>query len=196
MTVQALKLQHTEEVLEPSVTEGIDVDLWQYEKKDFTFFSEALYRRSINRVATPSEREKYPLHPLDCMEVVLGRTSEQQERESVIRFPEVFKARVYGEKSVSTLQEWECIIEDVVDEKVISQAISLIDVHPDTNILTIPLAEFSPTDRPRLQPGVVFRLIVGFAKKANGARSREAIIYLRNHLKHLPTEKKFDFSGL
>tara|TARA_B100000678_G_C18200913_1_gene499412 strand:- start:335 stop:925 length:591 start_codon:yes stop_codon:yes gene_type:complete len=191
-------LQHTEEVLEPGTEfRGFDIDLMQHDKRDYSFYSGALYRRSINRAQSDSrEIEPDCYHPLDSRPIHDGRKANEKTCDRVIDFPDVFRPRVYGERSVSTLQEWECVIDDLDNENVIAQAISLIEDSPEKHILTIPITEFSPLDHAKLHRGTVFRLIVGFAKKANGARSREAICYLRKSNNNLHSAENFDFTGL
>ncbi|MFN2100348.1 hypothetical protein [Altererythrobacter sp. MF3-039] len=186
---QALQLQHTEELLgEQTIVDGFDIDLWQYEKRDFSFVDEDFVQRSINRLKsdTTSRSSDYlgqyeNLHPLDNPALHQQRDEEEKRRARILDFPEVFKSRVYGERSVSTLQEWECVVESVTSEgKVEAFAKSLIDISPEDHMISVPLEEFSPSDRDRISPGVLFRLIIGLTKKASGMRTREAICYLRS----------------
>lgn len=179
-------LQHSEELLvDESIVRRMDVDLLQYDKRDYSFWDEDFFKRSINRLmlnrapVSTASGELTELHPLDSQTSYISREEEERRRDEILDFPEVFKTRVYGERSVSTLQEWECVVEDVDDLEVKAIGKSLIDISPEENVIAIPLQEFAPSDRDKLRPGVMFRLIIGLSKKANGMRTREAICYLR-----------------
>lgn len=189
MNVQrsALQIQHSEELLEDDfVQNAFDMDLLQYEKRDFAFWGTDFFSRSVNRLKANDDTKTHAiswgagsLHPLDCQTLHSQRDEEEARRDAILDFPEVFKTRVYGERSVSTLQEWECVIERIEADAVVATAKSLLDWAPEDHVLTIPFGEFSPSDRPVLKRGVIFRLIIGLSKKASGVRTREAICYLR-----------------
>lgn len=180
-----------------------DLDVVQYETRNFDFWDKDRLKRSVNRLFIDyssdknSEFEKleFDLHPLDYPNSEI-RLDHRHSSEILLDFPAVFKTRVYGEQSVNTLHEWECVVNYVTDNLVISQAISLMDDSATENIIEIPLEEFSPDDRSALLPGVVFRLIIGFSKKANGSRCREAICYLRRRLPLQKTGHESIFHGL
>ncbi|MEM9086212.1 MAG: hypothetical protein AAGB23_09850 [Pseudomonadota bacterium] len=197
-------VQHSEELYDDkSIQAGFDLDVLQYESRDYSFLDKDFLWRSAKRLKKSAYSEvttkvdlSPAIHPLDSETLHRQRLAEEDLKREILNFPEVFKTRVFGERSVSTLQEWECVVETVEDGVVISTALSLLDEAPEEQSMSIPLTEFAPTDRKDLRRGVIFRVIIGLSKKASGARSREAICYLRKSRVNSYAEAHSLFDGL
>lgn len=168
-------------ILEDEEARPTKVEFFQYESKDFDFWTKDRVDRSINRYMSSDAERRAPkecgLHPMELERPIQAPMNKAMSK--VLDFPDVFQARLIGEKSVNTLQEWECVVEDLDDDMVIASGLSLIDSSPEQNVLQIPLREFADKDKALIGPGVVFRLIIGYAKKPSGQRIRESICYVR-----------------
>jgi hypothetical protein len=153
----------------------------QYPARDFAFWTTQAIGRSVSRYRDSLSSAKAFEPDLLTVEIAPATQSNRRE-EPTLELPAVFRKRVIGEKSVSTLQEWECAVQEINDGVVHALATSVIAREPEQNFLDIPLSEFQPSDRARLREGVLFRLIIGFVMKPNGQQSREALLYLRHQL--------------
>ncbi|MFL6728012.1 MAG: hypothetical protein ACJ8FS_16090 [Sphingomicrobium sp.] len=159
----------------------------QYQYREFSFWTDEAIDRSVNRYQqslwSDWKQDWKPDLASYLPEAVIEPLGLRNRRdEPALELPAVFQKRVIGERSVSTLQEWECAIIEIKDDTVHALATSVIAREPDQNYIEIPLFEFQPSDRAKLRAGVVFRLIIGFVMKPNGQRSREAILYIRHQL--------------
>lgn len=155
----------------------------QYPSRDFAFWTDKAIKRSVTRFRDSLSVPNAP--DAKMVNAVAHPAPESNRRiEPSLDLPAVFRKRVIGEKSVSTLQEWECAVQDVRDGTVFALATSVIAREPEQNFIDIPLSEFQPSDRERLREGVLFRFIIGFVMKPNGQRSREALLYIRHQLPH------------
>lgn len=105
-------------------------------------------------------------------------TFNEHERK-VIQFPPVTDLWPRGYTSVNTLEEWDCVITDVTDETVFSDAKPQIEQRGSKVILEIPVNEFSRGDRSALRPGLMFRYIICWSKRESGNLSRESFTYIR-----------------
>lgn len=196
MNSPAESLQFSEDysILDEDGAQRTKFELAQYHVKDFNFWSREKVSRSINRllssdVDASSSISKVP-YPLESGTSVKYLSTDWSSE--AINFPNVFQARLIGEKSVNTLQEWECVIEFIDDDIVTARGTSLLDDDPESNILEIPMREFAQKDWDELSSGVIFRLIIGFTKKPSGQRIRESICYLRRSLPPLG----YDLEGI
>ena len=159
----------------------------QFQYRDYGFWTRPAIERSVTRYQ--HSLTKHELAPIQVQKIEIGtdvtstpRGVLNRNQEPMLALPAVFRRRTIGDKSVSTLQEWECAVLDVRDDTVFAQATSVIVREPDQNYIEIPIFEFQPSDREKLRPGVIFRLIIGFVSKPNGQRTREAILYIRHQL--------------
>jgi hypothetical protein len=161
---------------------GDNLAVMQYESKLYNFWSDDALKRTFTRYASSTTGHR--MHVGYDVDVPLSTPSDQanSKEDVVLDLPAVFQSRTVGEKSVNTLQEWECVVKHVGDEHVFAVATSVLFADEGESYLDIPLDEFDPEDRSRLRNGLVFRLIVGFVRKRNGIRTREALIYIRHQL--------------
>ena len=168
-------------VLEDEEARPTKVEFFQYESKDFDFWTRDRVGRSVNRyILLDTDRrvtKNDAPHPMELDDPIQSPT--KQADSNLLDFPDVFQARLIGEKSVNTLQEWECVIEEVDEDVVIASGRSLIDASPEENMLEVPITEFADKDKTLIGPGVVFRLIIGYSKRPSGQRIRESICYVR-----------------
>jgi hypothetical protein len=169
---------HTE--VSPHDDRGLEIDTIQYRTRDFGFWTGTQLKRTVSRHYDLGVRDSDPLWPFEDKRELLEPTKDEESH--VLDLPAVFKPRTVGEQSVNTLQEWECVVIDSNAESVTAMARSLLIREEDQQYIQIPIQEFPPEERDRLERGVVFRLIVGFVRKPSGSRIRESIIYLRHQL--------------
>lgn len=159
------------------------VDLLQYGVKDFNFWTNEDLDRGVNRYITTFKSGTLTASDVsdDCSEQQIDEefNSKLDDDEKVLNFPAVFVSRVLGERSVNTLQEWDCVITSIQDNIIEARGLSLLDEDPQHEVLHIPVEEFGLDDRPILIPGIVFRFVVFFARKANHQLSRESTCYVR-----------------
>lgn len=167
---------------------GVEIDTIQYSSKEFSFWQGGVLQRSVARYRSRTGKPKIAF---DEAQALISPEQIDREEITVLDIPSVFRSRTVGEKSVNTLQEWECVVVDVDDAHVTAMANSLISPTEDQHYIEIPLMEFQEADRSLLNTGVVFRLIVGFVRKASGSRTRESLIYVRHKL----PRKQVDFSS-
>jgi hypothetical protein len=155
------------------------IDTIQYDIKDFDFWDKQTLDRSVKRHVNARHHSE---NIFEQIEDDLPMNSLLDEDRVVFNLPSVFTRRILGERSVNTLQEWECVVQHVEDEIVYAKGVSLLDDNDERQVLEIPTREFSEVDRKALASGTVFRLIVGFVKKASGTQKRESFCYVRRKL--------------
>lgn len=166
----------------------------QYQFRDFSFWTDEAIDRSVTRyqqVVSSRKEAEWSVEPhtiVSLADPVETAPRTNRKPEPVLELPAYFQKRVIGERSVNTLQEWECAILEVRGDTVFAMATSVISREPDQHYIEIPIFEFQPSDHSRLREGVLFRLIIGFVTKANGQRSREAILYIRHQLPRNDTD--------
>ncbi len=163
----------------PNPDKDVEAVSFQLDTKDLAFWDAENIARSVKRYKfQPRTTFSYEnkIDPTDISKV------DSEVDQVLISFPAVFSTRSYGEKAINTLQEWECVVREIVDDTVFADAISVIDSNSELQFLEIPLSDFSPDDAPLLSEGVIFRLIVAFTRRANGSSHRECIIYIRKIL--------------
>ncbi len=184
-------LVETWDVQDPEVIHRADIDKMQYNHNDFSFWSKSMVDRSVKRHLLKPTDFADSLRDVDYK---VPDYQEEIDNDSVISFPAVFNARLVGEKSVNTMQEWECVVEDVTENTVFAMGRALIDGSGSTEFLEIPLEEFSPDDKDILSAGIVFRFVIGWVRKPNNMRVRQSLIYVRRHLpkKQKTVDELFD----
>ena len=82
--------------------------------------------------------------------------------------------------SLHALQEWEGYVTDIGDEEFEAR---LLDVTAGDAVegedAVIPLEEVSPEDRQRMEPGSIFRWVIGYERSVGGTRKRVSqIVFL------------------
>jgi|LakMenEpi03Aug12_release.lakeMendotaPanAssembly.Ray.scaffolds.fasta_scaffold133676_2 hypothetical protein len=173
------------------------LDLLQYGVKNFNFWRTEDLDRGVNRYITTFRSGILSASDMsdDSPEQQIDEefNSKLDDDEKVLNFPAVFVSRVLGERSVNTLQEWDCVITSIQDNIIEARGLSLLDDDPQYEVLHIPVEEFCPDDRPILIPGVVFRFVIFFARKANHQLSRESTCYVR---KSFSVNQNVDTSAL
>lgn len=77
------------------------------------------------------------------------------------------------------LQQFECIVTDVLEGAVIAELIDLTDSSRPNEIAEIPLSDIPSSDQALLTPGCVFYWILGFETSVGGQRNRVSEIRVR-----------------
>lgn len=181
--------------------QDVGTDTVQYVYRDYEFWTGEPLNRTVNRYKSLSYPASFTSNPVEwpapAFEPIRESRSNADSRQ-VIDLPAVFRPRTIGEKSVNTLQEWECVVTSIDADTVHSMATSLIDRSASQHYMDIPIGEFTAEDRGKLTNGTVFRMIVGFVKKANGTKTRESLIYVRNKLprKQVSIDQTLDFFSM
>jgi len=77
------------------------------------------------------------------------------------------------------LQQFECIVTDVLEDAVVAELIDLTDSSRPNEIAEIPLSDIPSSDHTLLTPGCVFYWILGFETSVGGQRNRVSEIRVR-----------------
>lgn len=177
MSQSSLRVGETQDL-----PQSVDIDKFQHFHREFGFWKKGALDRTVERSVRAGEMRMIETAPLADDLANVTRFDAP-----LIDFPAIFHKRTVGEISVNTMQEWECTVDEIVDEVVHSKSRTLVGAETEDEYLSIPLREFSAEDQQLLAPGTVFRLIIGFTKKPNGSNARQAITYIR---RYLPKERR------
>jgi hypothetical protein len=104
-----------------------------------------------------------------------------QKANTVVDVPHAFTRRRIENRSVNTLQEWEGLVESIDRDCFTARIRDLTNSGNPEEIATIPLEEVDPDELPRVVPGALFHLFIGFTRRG-GSRRRETFTYFRKHL--------------
>jgi len=150
--------------------------------KDFSFWDSDAIDRNVS--ASMSARTSGILSERSCDDWLTRKNVFVDDWGNVIKFPSFTRKRSSGEISISTLEEWECLVSDVGLKTVFADSKPLIENIGSKVLMEVPIREFSKKDRVSIKPGMVFRYIMCWTEKANGTRSRESFVYVRRPLRN------------
>jgi hypothetical protein len=122
----------------------------------------------------------------------------REEVGNVIRFS---APRVHPERpliSIVAVQEWEGVVDEITGEYFRA---TLVDVSADayrpTETMDIPLTLIDDEDKGILQPGVIFRLVIGRERRRGGQIQNKTLVYIRrNKFYKAPEPQEVSFGDL